>query len=73
MNVGSDPLGVAVDDCVGGISSLYQIRRVFEVGSIFELHRNVSVTGEGQKTSSVLERALSRLEIRFRQRQVPLV
>ena len=28
-----------------------------------------SVTGEGQKTSSVLSRALSRIEMRFRQRQ----
>ena len=31
------------------------------------------VTGEGQKTSSVLDRALSRVEMRFRQRQVRLV
>ena len=29
----------------------------------------VSVTGAGQKTSSVLSRALSRVEMRFRQRQ----
>ena len=28
-----------------------------------------NVTGEGQKTSSVLSRALSRIEMRFRQRQ----
>ena len=33
----------------------------------------VAVTGEGQKTSSVLSRALSRTEKRFRQRQVRLV
>ena len=33
----------------------------------------VCVTGEGQKTSSMLTWALSQLEMRFRQRQVPLV
>ena len=32
-----------------------------------------NVTGGGQKTSSVLSRALSRIEMRFRQRQVRLV
>ena len=31
--------------------------------------RRKPVTGEGQKTSSVLSRALSRIEVRFRQRQ----
>jgi hypothetical protein len=34
-----------------------------------ELHDTGCVTGEGQKTSSVLSRALSRIEERFRQRQ----
>ena len=34
---------------------------------------SVGVTGEGQKTSSMLSRALSRIESRFRQRQVRLV
>ena len=58
--------GRIVSEGIGEFRSLVGNKRFFACEGV--IVRGV-VTGEGQKTSSVLSRALSRIERRFRQRQ----
>ena len=53
----------------GCTSSIMRVRKYQHVEGYAKAVHILGVTGEGQKTSSVLSRALSQIEKRFRQRQ----